>query len=75
MLREQDFSDAARQLEDGIANGATASEILMAARFHLKEIQKSKRRIDNSGDTTIVSLLKDLDQLLSSNSKVSGPFF
>ena len=59
------FPETANAIYDAIEAGFTATEICMAIRWHLKDLDLSDSRLRDETCVAIESLLEDLDRALA----------
>ena len=64
-LLAEGLVDEAESLRGAVAAGATATEILMRVRWHLRGIERANRVRDNATTRIVRELLAELDKVLS----------
>jgi hypothetical protein len=63
MLREQTLNDRAEKLDECVAAGSTATEILMGLRWHLRDLLATQPVTEETRSVT-VAILTDVESLL-----------
>jgi len=66
LLNEDGLSDWATRFEEAISGGFTATEILMALRWHAQQLQNAKLHLSAETTRQLERLLAGLDEVLES---------
>lgn len=63
-LRDEGEVEWATKLEDAIAFGSTSTEILMAIRWHLQQLEDNRVKCSTTTKALVISLLQRLESFL-----------
>jgi hypothetical protein len=64
-LTSEGLSSEADALREAMAKGSTATEILMAIRWHLQQIDRANKSANLTTKRRVRALVKELDKVLS----------